>query len=428
MSIADTTSLRAASMEPAQAVYAAIQDADYATHGAPFDPLLIKFAAASDFINGWASKGWASHGARAMRFFQYPSPESAEDDFRPLGDFALAGQGDASRVPVMLVAPVPGREDKLAHPIGFDWILSDKGSGNANDVHYYWPVPPPGFQSLGICVGFNGASPNPDNYWCVSNDILQDVPERSYWSDAGSRWKKNGSLDIADLTNVPSNDKLMLAPTTFLSVYQGGSRARCLVLDKLLLPGAHFAGPDPVYEEGSQGRETAPGLASVAVVPCSVVTDSSSASGPKSSPFYYLSSEPYWYCFKGMPSPEGSTYTETVMVGTSSQKSQGFQNTTSLTVGAEVGVEADAFSASMSVSYTQEMQVSAETTEEHRTEVTRSVELNLPKARSVYLWQAYTNIVAYRTQGSTVTGPTVLSIAPFLKDDMSIVHNGAQEG
>lgn len=329
----------------------------------------------------------------------------------------------------MLVAPLPGREDKLAHPVRLDRILSDAGSGNANDVDYFWPVAPPGFQALGICVGFNGASPNPDNYWCVSNDILQDVPERGYWSDAGTGWKANGSLNVADLTSVTSQDNLMLAPTTFLSVQQGGARARCLVLDKLLLPGAHFAAPEPAYDgQTSQGDETAPGLASVAVVPCNVVADSSSASGPKSSPFYYLASEPYWHCTRGLSSPEGGSYKESVTVGTSTQKSQGFQNTTSLTVGAEVGVEADVFSASMSVSYTQEMQVSVATSDEHSTEVNRTVELNLPKARRVFIWQARTNIVAYRTQGSRDKGPTVLSIAPFAKDDATFVYSGAKEG
>lgn len=427
MSITETTSFPATATKPAQAVYAAIQAADYARNGAPFDPLLIRFAAVSDFINGWASKDWARKGAGAMRFFQYPGPGSAEDDFRPLGDFALAGVGDASRVPAMLVVAMPGREDKLAHPVRFDRILSDAGSGNANDVDYFWPVAPPGFQALGICVGFNGASPNPDHYWCVSNDILQDVPERSYWNDAGTGWKANGSLNIPDLTNVQSQDSLMLAPTTFLSVQQGGARARCLVLDKLLLPGAHFAGPEPAYDaQTSQGDETAPGLASVAVVPCSVVADSSSASGPKSSPFYYLASVPYWQCTRGLSSPEGGTYTESVTVGTSKQKSQGFQNTTSLTVGAEVGVEADVFSASMSVSYTQEMQVSVATSDEHSTEVNRKVELYLPKVRRVFIWQARTNIVAYRTQGSGDKGPTVLSIAPFAKDDATFVYSGTE--
>lgn len=74
MSIAET-SFRAAATKPSQAVYIAIQDADYATHGAPFDPLLIKFAAVSDFANGWASKDWTRKGAGAMRFYQYPGPD-----------------------------------------------------------------------------------------------------------------------------------------------------------------------------------------------------------------------------------------------------------------------------------------------------------------------------------------------------------------
>jgi hypothetical protein len=401
---------------PGPAVFKSIQDANYASEGAPFSPLRLKFAAASDLENGWNS----DRGDTQISFFRSRGAASPADTFLPLGDFALINNGNASKAPVMLVAPILGNEKMLAHPKGFDWILDDHGSGNSSDVAYYWPKAPDGYEALGICLGFNGDAPKAENYWCVNTAILQDVQSKGFWGDGGQGWKSwNGDLNVVDLTNVPtSKDKMLLAPTTLLSVQKGGDLGRCLVLDKLMLPGAHISTPQPVYSADTEiGDQTASGLASVAVLPCTVVADTSTSSGPKTDPFYYMASQPYWDCIEGFPSPNGGSRTDTVTVGTSSESSQGFQNTTSLTVGADVGIEADGFSAHMSVSYTHEMQVTADSKIGKTTDTTVSLTLNLPTAQQVFVWQKLADIMAYRTEGSTEEGPTILSAATFQKNE-----------
>lgn len=405
-----TTDRQRAASAPAKAVYEAIQATNYAENGAPFDPLLIKFAAASSFFNGWNSR----KGRTPISFFQAPTPAGA---FRPLGDFVVLDHAEADRSPVMLLAPKPGRESMLISPVGFEKITDDSGSDNPVDLTYYWPTAPAGYTAMGIAVGFDGAVPSVDNYWCVKDTILQDASVVSYYSDAGSAWDADGSLNVPDLSVAPLRDKVLLTPTTFLSVYRSDGAGRALVLDKAVLPNASFPAPEPTFENSWDGAETDRGLTSVAVMPCTVVHDKSSTRGPKTNPFYYLAAEPFWHCYKGLQVIDGGYTEEEVTVGTSSTESHGFQDTTSLTVGAETGVEAGGFSAKVSVSYTHEMQVTAETTSSHDTEIRKLVHQDLPAHHKVYLWQARVDIVAYRTEGSLEDGPTVLSSAPFMKDD-----------
>lgn len=400
-----TTSARTGgTTDPRELVTAAVTAANFAAVGAPFDPLLIKFANPGDFQNGWSSDG----GDTPIAFYRYNG--NAVDNFRPLGDYAVVANAPIAKTPIMLVAPKPGHEDALAHPTGFEWILDDKGSGNDNDLAYFWPQAPSGYQALGICVGFNGQGPVAENYWCVRNDYLQSAPTENFWGDAGQGWKShNGDLSAPSLTNIGAGEKLLLAPTTILSDeyrdnHGGATNSYCLALDKLFLPvpGAAVGVPDYQPEYG-EGTETPPGLENVAVLPCLVMDDPGTGSDPSINPFYYLAGQPYWVCTRSFPSPEGGKYTENCTIGTSTEASNGFQNTTSLTVGADVGIEAGPVSTKMSVSYTREMQVSANTSIGHSTQTSTTVELNLEAAKRILIWQKQTDFVAYRTTGDALS-------------------------
>jgi len=407
----NTTILQSTGTMQARAVFDAVTAANYAVNGAPFDPLLIKFTSAKHLTNGWNSET----GDTQISFYQFPDPADRSDQFLPLGDIASINNADSSKTPVMLVAPAPGQENMLAHPTGFNWILDDNHSGNSNDIAYFWPQAPDGYQAMGVCVGFNGATPNVENYWCVNVNLLRDVPTRSFWSDSGQGWSSHdGGLNVADLSNIPSNDKFLVAPTTILSV-EGGNPGLCLILDKLMLPIAAIPAPELTYEFPSE-EQTAKGLSSVAVLPCTAIADSNLGTTPLTDPFYYLASEPFWAMAQGDPAVKGGEYTQKLTVGTSSEKSTGFQDTTSITVGADVGVDADGFSAHMSVSYTDEMQVTSQSTIGTNTEMETEVKLELPVAKHIFIWQSMASIVAYRTRGTAAEGADLLSSVDFQKN------------
>lgn len=388
-------------------VQAAIAAANYANVGAPFSPMLLKFANQGDLSNIWTS----NRGDTAISFYQFNGNRS--DGFLPLGDYAVVGQNALSKTPVMLLAPIPGNESALAHPTGFQWIADDHGSGNDNDIAYFWPTAPDGYQALGICFGSNGAQPVAANYWCVSTAYLQNAGVSSYWSDSGQHWTShNGSLSVPSLTDVGISDSLLLAPTTLLSDEFTGNNGGvtnswCLVLSKLFLPVSGSGVPYPDYQpQYGQGTQTDQGIQSVAVLPYNVANDPNAGGTPQSTPFYYLAGQPYWVCTTGFPSPSGGSYTTSFTVGTSQEQSSGFQNTTSITVGADVGIEAGGASAHMSVSYTDEMQISGSTTTGSSTEVSQSLTLNLPVAAHVLLWQKAVNFVSYRTDGTSLSQAT----------------------
>ncbi|ACL42430.1 hypothetical protein Achl_4479 (plasmid) [Pseudarthrobacter chlorophenolicus A6] len=415
------------SSQPAEKILQAIQEADYAKNGAPFAPLLLKFTAASQLHNGWNSE----KGDTQISFYSFPAPADSTDQFLPLGDFATINNADPGRAAVMLVAPIPGQlaidgQPLLKHPTGFEWILDDKHSGNDNNIAYFWPTAPDGYEAVGVCFGFNGATPEAANYWCVHKQVLQKASLSGFWGDAGQGWKShNGDLNVPDLTNqsMGNVDTLLLAPTTFLSVEKGGDLGRGLVLGKLFLD-AKIPVADPVYYDDCQeGDKTVPGLAPAAVLPCTVVTDPNENSSPLTDPFYYLASEPYWDCFQRLPSEKATHWSRQVSVGTTTTDSNTFQRTSSLTVGAETGVEAEGLSAKVSVSFTDEMQVSVYHADEKSSLQVTTADIDLPTAKMVFVWLERTNIVLYRTEGSPDTGAEVANAVLFEKASVACTHS-----
>lgn len=408
---ATPSGLAAGQPGPGDLVATAIAAAGYSTNGAPFAPFLIKFANAADFVNGWTS-----NRGNSISFYGGYKGDPAQS-FRPLGDFAAVNNTPIAKSPILLLAPMPGNEDALAHPTGFSWILDDKGSGNDNDIAYFWPTAPDGYQALGICVAFNGQAPDADNYWCVKTAYVQSAPTQDFWSDAGSHWTSHdGSLSAPSLAGVGVQDqKLLLAPTTILSNEHGNlqNTSWCLALDKLLLPVPGASTAFPGYQPGyGEGTKTAPGLDKVAVLPSTVIDDP----GSDSSPFYYLAAQPEWFCTRSFPSPEGGTYTESFLIGTSQQSSSGFQHTTSLTVGAEVGIEAGPVSAKVSVSYTDEMQLSGSISSGTDTQASETLALNLVKADRMLIWQKQTDFVVYRTAGDAMSQVTYQTADIYFTD------------
>ena len=432
MSSTATTYLKAAGdTKQATTVLEAIKNEQYASEGAPFTPLLLKFTTASKLQNGWNSE----KGDTQISFYTFPGATDASDQFRPLGDFATINNADRDQAAVMLVAPMTGHTDNagrplLAHPTDFEWILDDKHSDNKVDIAYFWPTAPEGYEAVGICVGFGGAKPSTENYWCVSKELLQSVSTAGFWSDAGQGWKShNGDLNVPNLANQMPGDlkhDLLLAPTTFLSVEKGGNLGRCLVISKPMLAGITIPVLKPVYNEQTQeDDETDAGLVSVAVLPCTVIDDPNRESSPLTDPFYYLSSEPYWKCLKQLPSSSGDTvWSSDVTVGTVGTESTSFQETSSLTIGAETGVEAAGVSAKISVSYTDEMQVGTSSTKEHSSQGTTGESVPLKPASEVFfIWQEWTSIVLYRTGAGPDGGAGVVNSAPFQKSSVALTHS-----
>lgn len=392
-------------------IAAAIAGADYANAGALFNPLLMVFARPGDFSAVWSSQ----RGDHHIEFLQFNG--SRKDGFLPLGDFALTTQGSIARTAIMLVKSAkPG---VLAHPAGFIWIGDDKGSDNPSGIAYYWPLAPEGFQAMGICIGIDGVAPDPVQYWCVSGECVAPSAAAAFWSDSGQQWSRHdGSLSVPIADGIRPQDRMVLAPTTLLSNAHGAwpGRANCLVLDKLFLPVKGGGVPYPDYHLNyGRGSTMSQGIEIVAVLPCIAVADPLPGSGAQDSPFYYLAGQPCWTCVHAISAPIGGIYSSAFMTGASRVASRGFQYTTALAVGADVGVEAGQ---RMAVSYTSELQLAGTVRfgggESH---LVQTLSLNVPRAARMLIWQKSVDLVTYRTNGQP------LAVARFMTSEIDFTDS-----
>lgn len=386
---------------PISSIKAAIDAANYAEKGAPFAPFLIKFTGRSDFDVIWTSE----RGDTPIDFYSFGGRR--KDGFLPLGDYAITNRVPFGKQPIMLLAPMADHPEVLAHPTDFDWVLDDSGSGNSNDISYWWPVAPEGYQALGVAFGAN--KPDPKNYWCVQKNYLQQVATQANWSDSGTHWKHHdGSLSVAAVNCKAPDSCIFLAPTTFLSDEHnrsvGAGMAYCLVVDKLFLPVPESTPVSPVYSDDSGvGSTTMQAVGAVAVIPANIVVDRSAGAEPDVAPFYYLSALPSYMCINAFPAPEGGTYSKSMSIGTSLSSSKTFQETNGINVSASAGIsagEAGGFNAQLSVSYTYEMQVTTSDSIQHDTQTIEGVQLTVPHSNRILLWQKNVELVTIRTDGT----------------------------
>jgi len=376
------------------AIAAAIAAADYRTNGAPFEPFIIKAAEEEDFTPIWTSQ----RGIPGIAFYRYKGARN--DGFLPLGDYARV-EDAPRRMPILLLKPMPGHEDALAHPTSFD----DYKSGNDRDLTYFGMVAPDGYMPVGIAVT-NGELPRAEDYWCVNVNYLSEADLEPFWSDSGSHWSHDGSLSAPVTKQGEGGGKLLIAPTTMLSDERirdvGGRKdAFALRVEKLFLDVPGSAPVRPAYSDGaSEGSRTPMGIHKVAVVPCNAVHDIWVGLQPADCPFYYVAGHPLWTCLGAYRGQKAGTFSHTFTIGSSTSSSKEFAQTTSLTVSADVGIEAGkdgGRSAHMSTSYTEEMSIRTSTTATHATETSDEVRLDMPEAERVLLWQRVMRFTTYRT-------------------------------
>jgi hypothetical protein len=383
-------------------ILAAITAANYKENGATFEPFKLKVATASDFNEIWRS----DRGYYPIVFYTF---KGRADGFLPLGDIAItAHDRSVDRDGGLLFSS--SKAGVLAHPVSFEYILGDSGSGNSRNILYYLPIAPDGYSALGICFSNNGA-PDVKNYWCVRNDYLRDVGKADYWSDKNQHWQNsNGNLHRPVLTQDQfddSSEEVLIVPTTFFSAEKTGQRANALVARQLYLPVAKLSTIKPSFDADSgDGASTPFGLDKVAVLPFTAIADKNFSAKPNDSPFYYLACEPFYRCIESLSTPEGGLMERSVRIGTSKTDSNSFKNTTSISVGATAGINIEGFNASITTTFTNTFEIETAHSETLTTETNEKIKLNFPKQPTTQIWQRGKRISLYRTDGSQVAAVT----------------------
>ena len=383
---------------------------DFAQNGAPFAPLRIKASTALDLY--WATTRTVPMFPTARTKCSFYKVKGA-GSFLPLGDIAIPGENpDPKATGCLLFSPMPGQEDALKHPVGFDYIMDGDGAMGAGgegalpgrELNYFQPKPPEGYEALGMCFARHNQAPDPNGYWCVRRDLLTKIDRRSLWSDEGGRFKHNMDVHVPKLLDkqpVPSSGSMLLVPTTVTP----GDRNFDMWAIRLKQVYIKHPAQDTTAEEpvasvhAKQDDQTRHGVKPIAVVPYTAINDRSGQPANES-PFYFIVSEPYWQCLwtTNLAEKRHDEYT----VGSSQKDSRTFEEKTTLSISASAGVEFGGANANVSSSYSHEfgLSTSRETTE--TSEVKKVHDWEIPANKVSALWQPINQITVYNSHHETV--------------------------
>jgi hypothetical protein len=414
-----------------QAIINAVRATNWTTTAVPFGEICLTLAKTSDFALAWMTeRSWNTEA-----FYSFAG--NGDTNCLPVGD--LIGTGpwqnlfDPDNAPPTFYlslssqAPPSGFQPALAHPTGFNWLVDDSGSRNQNNIVYWQPVAPEGYQALGIC--FNANEPNAENYWCVRNDLCLGVSTITVWSDAGAGWNNNGNV-LAPAVSQNAIDQIpdgniLLSP---LSYTYDGVPAYMLNVPQAMLDVQSFDFPDPqipvMDPKVVAGDKLPAGLSPVIIIPFSAIpTDSNFPNQPYSSPFYFVAAQPYYYCYNVFSPTGGGQTTVTYNVGVTAEDSVTFEASTSITASVDVGATFEVENASASLSLTSAFSLTVNSNYTVNTSEEYQILLTFPIVPFVYQWQLMSDLVVTRSDGTQIKSiPYMNKDAPNLPAPVPTGH------
>lgn len=66
----------------------------------------------------------------------------------------------------------PIKDDALKHPVRFELVWKDSGSGANRDGSFWLPIPPPGYKALGLVCQSGYNSPAINTFMCVKDAYI----------------------------------------------------------------------------------------------------------------------------------------------------------------------------------------------------------------------------------------------------------------
>lgn len=182
--------------------------------------LLINFT--TEFYRIWDSRG---SKAKPGAFWRATPAPDLLPGFFPLGDIAVSGYDNINGARVMAVVcegdPQSGDPTKgkaLSQPVDYEHVWKDSGSGSKADVSIWRPIPPDGYEALGLVCSNDHAKPSLNAVRCVRADLVIGSSNANLiWSDKGSGAKQDFSA-WSVLPPVAGDGEIHLAPGTFVGI------------------------------------------------------------------------------------------------------------------------------------------------------------------------------------------------------------------
>ncbi|MES2295600.1 MAG: hypothetical protein V4582_01590 [Pseudomonadota bacterium] len=368
----------------------------YAEQGAPFKPLLMKFAAANEFVQVPTLGQCNAHGM----FWQIRPRHGEGKRFLPLGDMVTPYLTGPKRVPAMLLARDPAYPHALAHPIGFERIAGE-GAG----LELYRLIAPAGYSALGIA--FEPGAPS--DYWCVANEFIEDVADCApMWPAVPQGWPANPGLVKAAIgasDRLPMGDVMYVLPNTPLPAqHPEAARRAALKLGKLRLEIEAIALSGPEYAaSGARGAQYSPGLSAAFVLPCTAIDGRKLANQAQETPFYFVLSRPLWKCILSLPAHSGGAYQLARMMGVAATSASEFRRATSLMVSPFGMVSISNGSAAVCASFTQECELMTSASMSRAQTSGLAVPVDLPMPANSQFWQLFQRLEVCQGDGTLVS-------------------------
>ncbi len=306
-----------------------------------FGDLILAFT--DQYTLRWNDKG---SGAHADGAYWHPV---APTGFYALGSIGVKGYGDVNHQQASLcVKAAPGCEDVLKHPVRYELIWADHGSGADRDGSCWRPIPPDGYVALGDVFNSGYDFPSQSDVMCVRRDLVsRALIGAEIWADHGSGADADfDSFAIITPQTDLDSEKGLFAVNTFVANNRYSAPTDAPEINCLNLPIPVEKVNDPSapqlnsYSRPSTYSGTT--IDRIVTVPFTAVEDTaySVAWKVQNSPFYSLERQVAYQLelFNHNQTSTPQTVSKTVTTGISHSQSSSFSTTTGISVTAESGV------------------------------------------------------------------------------------------
>lgn len=376
---------------------------------------------------------WHDRGSGGNKDGAYYLPKG-ENGFFPLGALGMGTYSNPNgKEACLLVKAADNTAQWLAHPVRYQKVWDDDGSGADLDGTCWRPIPPVGYVALGDVFSASHSTPPPTSaIWCVKAELTTQGSIGSLvWDD-----KSTGSDDdfsswrIQTTAGYSGNQEfIQIAPNTFFGKIGHGKPSSHPVARVLKLPVPVFKGsgaPSPrLTNSGRPADYTGWACTNSTILPFTAVKDGSKTLHQKvaDSPFYIVDR---WESYHLETFSENRTSIEQQdqiawSSGVSNSECKTFESSTTLSVSVSAGIQVKAVNLGVSGSISRTLGFSSSTSVSQFQSRENSTTLNTPAKSYGAIWSLCNRIMVRPGQA----GADYLNARLFFREDKMVKDSQA---
>ncbi|CAH0346703.1 Vps62-related protein [Bacillus sp. CECT 9360] len=372
---------------------------------AKFGDLIISFTGQFTLI-------WNDHGTGGRNSVSFYRPVCKEGFF-PLGSVAVGNYDDINNnVAVICVKAAPDT-NALAHPVDYNQIWNDSGSGKDGDGSCWRPVPPDGYVSMGDVFIDNHDKPSLSEVVCVRRDLTYSGAVGDWiYDDTGTGAHGDFSAyKIAVAGQLYDDDTGLFAPVTFIGNSNHDRPQTIPSILRLTLPTTKSNDPvAPILNgKASPSKSTLPLLDREVIIPMTSVNDNEFPVSWRlqNSPFYYMQRENLYnlIAFQDNETSDKATLKYEYRSGIDKENSESWSRKTGIEISAESGISLFGAEGKISCTVSAELGFEGSTSIREFTEEAISSEVPVASKTAVAIWSSSYNLKVLRGDRSQVGPP-----------------------